>query len=88
MLWRVTMLWCEFARAAAVGALEGGRGVGSVWGGAGEKRECLGSLHKETKIVPLYYAIHKKRFLTTERQQREKIGKHVVEHVVTLTTTT
>lgn len=85
------MLWCEFARAAAVGALEGGRGVGSVWGGAGEKRESVWgvcSLHKETKIAPLYYAIHKKRFLTTERQQREKIGKHVVEHVVTLTTTT
>lgn len=85
------MLWCEFARAAAVGALVVG---GAEWGASGEgrerreKRECLGSLHKETKIVPLYYAIHKKRFLTTERQQREKIGKHVVEHVVTLTTTT
>lgn len=30
------MLWCEFARAAAVGALEGG---GAEWGASGEGRE-------------------------------------------------
>lgn len=44
------MLWCEFARAAAVGAVEGARrGVGSVWGGAGEKERVFGESAQRNK---------------------------------------
>lgn len=69
------MLWCEFARAAAVGALEGGRGVGSVWGGAGEKRESVwGVCTKKQRSLHSTMRFIKSDFLPPKDNKEKKLA--------------